>query len=97
MSAYIDPIYTLDYIYKVYRHEFHPPGSEDYWISYSGPTSKPNRNMRRHNMGRPKITRIHNEMNVVVPKKIRKCDLCRTEGHKRNNCPYEEWMFKYNF
>jgi hypothetical protein len=29
-GAYIDPIYTLDYIYKVYRHEFHPPGNEDY-------------------------------------------------------------------
>jgi hypothetical protein len=30
-GAYIDLIYTLGYIYKVYMHEFHPPGSEDYW------------------------------------------------------------------
>jgi hypothetical protein len=30
-GAYIDLIYALDYIYKVYMHEFHPPGSEDYW------------------------------------------------------------------
>jgi hypothetical protein len=95
-GAYIDPIYTLNYIYKVYRHEFHRPGNEDYWTSYSGPILKLNRNMRTHNKGRPDITRIHNEMDVAVPKKIRKCTLCRTEGHKRNNCPYKEWMFKYN-
>ena len=36
-NLFIDPVYRLDYLFKVYEHEFHPLGNEEYWPPYSGP------------------------------------------------------------
>ena len=41
-------------------------------------------------MGRPIISRIHNEMNEIIPNRPKKCSLCRTEGHNRSNYPYKQ-------
>jgi len=39
---------------------------------------------------RPTTTHIHNEMDEPIPNKPKKCLLCRSEGHNRNNCPYKQ-------
>ncbi|XP_019434322.1 PREDICTED: uncharacterized protein LOC109340995 [Lupinus angustifolius] len=72
---------------KVYGYEFQPLGNEEYWPPYSGPTFIPNPVMRRKRSGRPKTSRIHNEMDAVEGEQLKKCGWCRTEGHNRKTCP----------
>ncbi|KAF1876420.1 hypothetical protein Lal_00029768 [Lupinus albus] len=60
-------------VYTVYGLEFQPIGNEEYWPSYYGPSFIPNPIMRRKRIGRPKTTRIHNEMDEVEPQLIKKC------------------------
>ncbi|KAF1874600.1 hypothetical protein Lal_00030029 [Lupinus albus] len=62
----------------VYGLEFQPIGNEEYWPSYYRPSFIPNPIMRRKRSGRPKTTRIHNEMDEVQPQLIKKCRWRRT-------------------
>ena len=34
---FVDPVYKLENIFKVYQHHFYSPGSEDTWPQYLGP------------------------------------------------------------
>ncbi|KAF1868712.1 hypothetical protein Lal_00036150 [Lupinus albus] len=86
---FISPIYRLDNLLKVYGREFEPIGNEEYWPDYSGPMFIPNPLMRRSRTGRPKTSRIHNEMDDCATEKNKKCGLCRTEGHNRKTCPFK--------
>ncbi|KAF1889901.1 hypothetical protein Lal_00025231 [Lupinus albus] len=86
---FISPIYRLDNLLKVYGREFEPIGNEEYWPHYSGPMFIPNPLMRRNRTGRPKTSRIHNEMDDCATEKNKKCGLCRTEGHNRKTCPFK--------
>ncbi|KAF1879675.1 hypothetical protein Lal_00033333 [Lupinus albus] len=54
---------------KVYGREFEPIGNEEYWPHYSGPMFIPNPLMRRKRTGRPKTSRIHNEMDDCATEK----------------------------
>ncbi|XP_019459875.1 PREDICTED: uncharacterized protein LOC109359630 [Lupinus angustifolius] len=82
-SQFISTIYRLDNLQKVYGYEFQPLGNEEYWPPYSGPTFIPNSVMRMKRSGRPKTSRIHNEMDEVEGEQLKKCGWCRTEGHNR--------------
>ncbi|KAF1899419.1 hypothetical protein Lal_00019547 [Lupinus albus] len=73
----------------VYGHEFQPIDNEEYWPPYSGPTFIPNPLMRRNQTTRPKTTRIYNEMDDYPLEAIKKCGLCRTEGHNRKTCQFK--------
>ncbi|XP_019418538.1 PREDICTED: uncharacterized protein LOC109329318 [Lupinus angustifolius] len=86
-SQFISPIYRLDNIVKAYGCHFQPIGNEEYWPPYSGPIFIPNPLMRRNRSGRPKIIRIHNEMDEVHAEQIKKCGWCRTYVHNRETCP----------
>ncbi|XP_019423103.1 PREDICTED: uncharacterized protein LOC109360782 [Lupinus angustifolius] len=86
-SQFISTIYRLDNLQKVYGYEFQPLGNEEYWPPYSGPTFIPNPVMRRKRSGRPKTSRIHNEMDEVESEQLKKCGWCRTVGHNRKTCP----------
>ncbi|KAF1879354.1 hypothetical protein Lal_00005820 [Lupinus albus] len=86
---FISPIYRLDNLLKAYRREFELIGNEEYWPHYSGPMFIPNPLMRRNQTGRPKTSRIHNEMDDCATEKNKKCRLCRTEGHNRKTCPFK--------
>ncbi|KAF1862308.1 hypothetical protein Lal_00026834 [Lupinus albus] len=66
------------HMFKVYGLEFQPIGNEEYWSSYSGSSFIPNPILRRKRTGRPKTTRIHNEIDEVEPQLIKKCGWCRT-------------------
>ncbi|KAF1863078.1 hypothetical protein Lal_00041065 [Lupinus albus] len=78
-GQFISPIYRLDNILKVYGHEFQP---------IRIPTFIPNPLMRRNQSGRPKTTRIHNEMDDSPSEQNKKCGWCWTEYHNRKTCPF---------
>ncbi|KAL5184407.1 hypothetical protein HKD37_17G048115 [Glycine soja] len=87
---YIDVVYTNEHILKVYSPQWWPLGNEaailpsnDAWTLIPDPTT-----IRAK--GRPKSTRIRNEMDWVEPSDHRqKCSRCGAEGHNRRRCPMQ--------
>ncbi|KAH1210797.1 hypothetical protein GmHk_15G045022 [Glycine max] len=85
---YIDVVYTNEHILKAYSAQWWPlgneaaiPPSDDAWTLIPDPTT-----IRAK--GRPKSTRIRNEMDWVEPSEHRtKCSRCGAEGHNRRCCP----------
>ncbi|XP_039130809.1 uncharacterized protein LOC120267176 [Dioscorea cayenensis subsp. rotundata] len=86
-EEYVDNVYRLQTVFNVYRKEFEPVSNEGYWNPYNGPRLRPNITMRRPTKGRPKSTRIRNEMDIREGVQRKRCGLCRNEGHSRRNCP----------
>ncbi|KAH1250389.1 hypothetical protein GmHk_05G013553 [Glycine max] len=87
---YIDVVYTNEHILKAYSAQWWPLGNEaaitpsdDAWTLIPDPTT-----IRAK--GRPKSTRIRNEMDWVEPSEHRtKCSRCGAEGHNRRRCPMQ--------
>ncbi|KAL5170571.1 hypothetical protein HKD37_11G032253 [Glycine soja] len=81
---YIDVVYTNKHILKAYSAQWWPlenkaaiPPSDDAWTLIPNPTT-----IRAK--GRPKSTRIRNEMDWLEPSEHRqKCSRCGVEGHNR--------------
>ena len=87
---FVDPLYKLKNIFKVYQHHFHSLGSEDKWPQYLGSYFMFDPLKRRHTSRRSATTHIHNETDEPIPNRPKKCSLCRSEGHNRSNCPYKQ-------
>ncbi|KAL5165002.1 hypothetical protein HKD37_18G050214 [Glycine soja] len=87
---YIDVVYTNEHILKAYSAQWWPlgneaaiPPSDDEWTLIPDPAT-----IRAK--GRPKSTRIRNEMDWVEPSEHRsKCSRCGAEGHNRRRCPMQ--------
>ncbi|KAH1241951.1 hypothetical protein GmHk_07G019402 [Glycine max] len=87
---YIDVVYTNEHILKAYSAQWWPlgneaaiPPSDDTWTLIPDPTT-----IRAK--GRPKSTRIRNEMDWVEPSEHRqKCSTCGVEGHNKRRCPMQ--------
>ncbi|KAL5187362.1 putative receptor-like protein kinase [Glycine soja] len=87
---YIDVVYTNEHILKAYSAQWWPlgneaaiPPSDEAWTLIPDPTT-----IRAK--GRPKSTRIRNEMDWVEPSDHRqKCSRCGAEGHNRRRCPMQ--------
>ncbi|KAL5194447.1 hypothetical protein HKD37_20G056530 [Glycine soja] len=87
---YIDIVYTNEHILKAYSAQWWPLGNEtaippsnDAWTLIPNPTT-----IRAK--GRPKSTRIKNEMDWVEPSEHRqKCSRCGAEGHNRRRSPMQ--------
>ena len=56
--------YTTQSYYDTLAILFHPIFNEDEWPLYDGPTIIPPESMKRIGSGRPKSTRLHNEVDV---------------------------------
>ncbi|KAF7833883.1 hypothetical protein G2W53_008742 [Senna tora] len=85
-ELYVDPIYKLHNILAAYSYPFHPVAGEEYWPEVPGQRLRPNPAALRP-PGRPRSTRIHNEMDWKEPGEKPKCSLCRGEGHNKKKCP----------
>ncbi|KAF7831782.1 uncharacterized protein G2W53_014115 [Senna tora] len=85
-ELYVDPIYKLHNIVVAYSYPFHPVVGEEYWPEVPGQRLRPNPAALRP-PGRPRSTRIHNEMDWKEPGEKPKCSLCRGEGHNKKKCP----------
>ena len=63
-TFYIDPVYSMDNICKVYEREFEAVGHHNTWLPYHGPRIHPNPELKRTMKGRSKSTRFLNEMDM---------------------------------
>ena len=72
--------------YDTLANVFHPIFNEDEWPLYDDPMIVPLESMKCIVSGRPKSTRLHNEMNVREGKTIITCGLCKQPGHNWRSC-----------
>ncbi|XP_039119941.1 uncharacterized protein LOC120256298 [Dioscorea cayenensis subsp. rotundata] len=86
-QAYVDNVYRLATIFNVYHKEFQTMSNERYWNPYNGPRLCADLTMRRPLSGRPKSTRIRNEMDIREGGQPKRCGLCRNAGYSHRNCP----------
>ncbi|XP_029148729.1 uncharacterized protein [Arachis hypogaea] len=83
---FVDPMYTMASIFKIYEREFLLIPDEKVWPPWYGARMKPNSVMRRKASGRPVSTWIWNEMDAIE-RAEKRCGLCREEGHTKHGCP----------
>ncbi|XP_061371643.1 uncharacterized protein LOC133314212 [Gastrolobium bilobum] len=84
---FVDPCYSIHNINKVYASPWFPIGNEEAIPPYNGSILLPDANRVRAK-GRPKRTRIHNEMDHIESSSSRsKCGVCGRIGHNRWSCP----------
>ena len=84
---FVDHVYKNEYILNAYSGEWWPLGNEeamtpveDGWKLVPDATSI-------RGKGRPKSTRIRNEMDWAEPSQRRtKCSICGRKGHNRRQC-----------
>ncbi|KAL6334650.1 hypothetical protein AAG906_019513 [Vitis piasezkii] len=53
------------------------------WPQYNGPIIVPSDSMKRLTSGRPKSSRLHNEMDARETRTPQTCGLCKQSGHNR--------------
>ena len=83
---FVEGYYTTQLYYDTWASLFHPIFNEDEWPLYDGTTIVPPESMQRIGSGRPKSTRLHNEMDVREGKTLITCGLCKQLGHNRQSC-----------
>ncbi|XP_057747842.1 uncharacterized protein LOC130967037 [Arachis stenosperma] len=86
-ATYVDEVYTMSEVFKVYEMSFSPCIPEGLWPPYDRPTVIPDPGMRRAREGRPRSTRIRNNMDEADTSRPKRCGLCRQPGHTRRVCP----------
>ncbi|KAK4263348.1 hypothetical protein QN277_028771 [Acacia crassicarpa] len=87
--SYVDPVFTVQYISQVYAAHWNPIGNELLIQQGEGPTVIPNVTLTR-TKGRPKSTRIQNEMDWVesqLASSQQRCRGCNQTGHNMRTCP----------
>ena len=72
---FVQRYYTTQSYYNTWASLFHPIFNEDEWPLYDGPTIAHHESMKRIGSGRPKSTRLHNEMDVREGETIITCGL----------------------
>uniref|UniRef100_A0A2N9FPE8 SWIM-type domain-containing protein n=1 Tax=Fagus sylvatica TaxID=28930 RepID=A0A2N9FPE8_FAGSY len=84
---YIDPFYSLTEMLASYQPHFEPMKDAPYWEEDPNfPMLRPDPRLLRQR-GRPKSTRIRNEMDWRENQHKQSCGLCNQEGHNRKKCP----------
>ncbi|XP_025652547.1 uncharacterized protein [Arachis hypogaea] len=66
-SIYVDEVYTMQKVFRVYQMGFVPPIPEGLWPPYDGPTIIPDPSLRRCRDWRPRSTRIRNNIDEADP------------------------------
>ncbi|XP_015969328.1 uncharacterized protein LOC107492786 [Arachis duranensis] len=85
-QVYVNDVYKMDQVRRVYRARFRPLGNPATWSAYHGPRFVGNPFLRRVAKGRPKMTRFLNEMDTRMLRRPRRCKQCGAEGHSRSRC-----------
>ena len=83
---FVEGYYTTQSYYDTWASFFHSIFNEDEWPLYDGTTIVPPESMQRIGSGRPKSTRLHNEMDVREGKTLITCGLCKQLGHNQRSC-----------
>ncbi|XP_057746943.1 uncharacterized protein LOC130966186 [Arachis stenosperma] len=66
-SIYVDEVYTMQKVFRMYQMGFVPPIPEGLCPPYDGPTIIPDPSLRCCRDGRPRSTRIQNNMDEADP------------------------------
>ena len=83
---FVDLVYKLKNIFKVYEHHFHSLGSEDKWPEYLGSYFMSNP-LKWWETSRKST--IHNEMDKLILNRLRKYSFFRS-GDNHSNYPYKQ-------
>ncbi|XP_061366399.1 uncharacterized protein LOC133309621 [Gastrolobium bilobum] len=85
--TYVDDVFLTTNLVEAYSFPWEPIGNEEAIPEISGPKIIPDATMLRAK-GRPKSTRIRNEMDEVETSQSRiRCGLCKERSHNRRGCP----------
>ncbi|XP_061358030.1 uncharacterized protein LOC133302288 [Gastrolobium bilobum] len=85
--TYVDDVFLTTNLVDAYSFPWDTIGNEEAIPEISGPKIIPDATMLRAK-GRPKSTRIRNEMDEVETSQSRiRCGLCKERGHNRRGCP----------
>ena len=85
----VEKYYRLDAYANCYAPEFNPIPHESYWPYPDFPILHPDPTSMR-DKGRPRSSRIRNEMDLKEPSIRVQCGLCKIAGHNRRNCPIKD-------
>ncbi|XP_010656657.1 uncharacterized protein LOC104880719 [Vitis vinifera] len=85
----VEKYYRLDAYASCYALEFNPIPHESYWPYPDFPILHPDPTSMR-DKGRPRSSRIRNEMDLKEPSVRIRCGLCKIAGHNRRNCPTKD-------
>ena len=83
---YVDRYFTMDTYARCYAPQFFPIPHKSYWPEPNFPILHPNPTLLREK-GRPRSSRIRNEMDWKEPSVKIRCGICKQEGHNRLKCP----------
>ena len=83
--SFVQGYYSTQSYYDTWETLFHPIFNEYEWSPYDGPTIVPFESMKRTSHGRPKSTRLNNEMGIREEKTTITCGFCKQPGHKRRS------------
>ncbi|KAJ9672503.1 hypothetical protein PVL29_025922 [Vitis rotundifolia] len=86
---FVDKYYRMDAYASSYAPEFNPIPHESYWPYPDFPILHPDPTLMR-DKGRPRSSRIRNEMDLKEPSVRVRCGLCKIAGHNRRNCPTKD-------
>ena len=86
VSPFVDRCYTLEQHLASYSPQFQPIPHPDYWNESDMLTLLPPF-ARIRKKGRPRSTRMRNEMDWQERGPRPRCRICRQEGHDRRTCP----------
>ncbi|KAL6545271.1 hypothetical protein OROGR_009145 [Orobanche gracilis] len=84
---YIDRCYSIVEYCATWASEFSPLPHEAYWPQSSSTKLLPNLELLRNKKGRPRSTRLRNEMDTKEGRKANLCGICKQSGHNRIGCP----------
>ena len=84
---YVDRCYTVNNYHQTYTHQFQPILHQDYWSRVEqGVIILPDKSRLRQK-GRPRSSRLRNDMDLTNTQNKWKCRVCHEEGHDRQSCP----------
>ncbi|RYR19012.1 hypothetical protein Ahy_B03g063664 [Arachis hypogaea] len=86
-QVYVQDVYKISEICKVYRGKFVSMGDPSTWARYEGAKVIANWTLRRTTKGRPKSTRYLNEMDLRDMRDPCQSTICGREIYSRIRCP----------
>ena len=87
---FVQGYYTTHAYLSTWAPLFYPIFDELKWPQYNGPIIVPLDSMKCLTFGRPKSSRLHNEMDARKTRTPQTCGLCKQLGHNRRSCPNKE-------
>ncbi|KAL6560408.1 hypothetical protein OROGR_003967 [Orobanche gracilis] len=78
--------YSITTYEMSWKPQFHPIPDQAYWPAPGEMILVPCDSMKRTKKGRPKSTRLHNEMDVRESRGSVRCSTCKEEGHNKKTC-----------